>query len=68
MKTPNFLRNLLQSNNYWDKNSTEFAKANEYLGKLFPGSAGCIDLTSGMDDFAKWFKTNGKDLIIKVEY
>lgn len=37
MKTPNFLRNLLQSNNYWDKNSTEFAKANEYLGKLFPG-------------------------------
>ena len=37
MKTPNFLCNLLQSNNYWDKNSTEFAKANEYLGKLFPG-------------------------------
>lgn len=37
MKTTNFLRNLLQSNNYWDKNSTEFAKANEYLGKLFPG-------------------------------
>lgn len=37
MKTPNFLRNLLQSNNYWDKNSTEFSKANEYLGKLFPG-------------------------------
>lgn len=37
MKTPNFLRNLLQSNNYWDKNSTEFAKANEYLGKLFSG-------------------------------
>ncbi|HBP26955.1 MAG TPA: hypothetical protein DD611_03165 [Alphaproteobacteria bacterium] len=36
MKIPNFLRNLLQSNNYWDKNSTEFAKANEYLGKLFP--------------------------------
>ena len=37
MKTPNFLRNLLQSNNYWDKNSNEFAKANDYLGKLFPG-------------------------------
>ena len=37
MKTPNFLRNLLQSNNYWDKNSTEFAKANEYLEILFPG-------------------------------
>ena len=28
----------------------------------------CIDLTSGMDDFAKWFKTNGKDLILYVEY
>ena len=37
MKTPNFLRNLLQSNNYWDKNSTEFAIANEYLETLFPG-------------------------------
>ncbi|MBR3148292.1 MAG: hypothetical protein IKF41_03020 [Alphaproteobacteria bacterium] len=36
MQTPKFLRNLLQSNNYWDKNSTEFAKANEYLGTLFP--------------------------------
>ena len=37
MKTPKFLRNLLQSNNYWNKDSTEFAKANEYLEKLFPG-------------------------------
>ena len=37
MQTPKFLRNLLQSNNYWDKDSTEFAKANEYLEKLFPG-------------------------------
>ena len=37
MKIPNFLRNLLQSNNYWNKNSAEFAKANEYLEKLFPG-------------------------------
>lgn len=33
-----------------------------------PGSAGCIDLTSGMLGFAEWFKNNGKDLIIKVEY
>ena len=33
-----------------------------------PGSAGCIDLTSGMPGFAEWFKNNGKDLIIKVEY
>jgi len=37
MKIPNFLLNLLQSNNYWDKNSDEFVKANEYLEKLFPG-------------------------------
>ena len=33
-----------------------------------PGSAGCIDLTSGMPGFAEWFKNNGKDFIIKVEY
>ena len=37
MQTPKFLRNLLQSNKYWNKNSAEFAKANEYLEKLFPG-------------------------------
>lgn len=37
MQTPNFLRNLLQSNNYWNKNSAEFTKANEYLETLFPG-------------------------------
>lgn len=33
-----------------------------------PGSAGCIDLTEQMDDFAKWFKNNGKDLILYVTY
>ena len=37
MKIPKFLRDLLQSNNYWNKDSSEFAKANEYLEKLFPG-------------------------------
>ena len=37
MQTPKFLRNLLQSDNYWNKNSTEFIKANEYLETLFPG-------------------------------
>ena len=37
MQTPKFLRNLLQSNNYWNKDSIEFAKANEYLKKLYPG-------------------------------
>ena len=36
MQTPKFLRDLLQSNNYWNKGSTEFAKANEYLETLFP--------------------------------
>ncbi len=33
-----------------------------------PGSAGCIDLTSQMKNFSKWFKNNGKDLIIIVKY
>lgn len=33
-----------------------------------PGSQGCIDLTSGMDGFADWFKNNGKDLILYVTY
>lgn len=28
----------------------------------------CIDLTEQMDDFAKWFKNNGKDLILYVTY
>lgn len=37
-------------------------------GGAEPGSAGCIDLTSQMDDFTKWFKNNGHDLIVKVEY
>ena len=37
MQTPKFLRKLLQSNSYWDKNSDEFAKANEYMETLFPG-------------------------------
>ena len=37
MQTPKFLRDLLQSDSYWDKNSDEFAKANEYLEILFPG-------------------------------
>ena len=33
-----------------------------------PGSNGCIDLTSQMGDFTKWFETNGQDLIINVKY
>lgn len=37
-------------------------------GGAVPGSAGCIDLTSSMDDFTKWFENNGHDLIINVKY
>lgn len=37
-------------------------------GGTFPGSAGCIDLTSSMDDFTKWFENNGHDLIVNVKY
>ncbi|MBO7559624.1 MAG: hypothetical protein J6T27_00490 [Alphaproteobacteria bacterium] len=37
MNTPNFLRNLLQFNNYLNKNSSEYKKVNEYLQSLFPG-------------------------------
>ena len=33
-----------------------------------PGSNGCIDLTSQMGDFTKWFETNGQDLIVNVKY
>ena len=37
-------------------------------GGWFPGSAGCIDLTSNMDNFVALFDYMGNDLIIKVEY
>lgn len=37
-------------------------------GGAEPGSAGCIDLTSSMDNFTKWFENNGHDLIINVKY
>ncbi len=51
------------------KETNTFGRAGFSIhGGAEPGSAGCIDLTSAMSDFAKWFKTNGKDLIIKVEY
>lgn len=50
-----------QNNMYGRKNFTVH-------GGKYPGSKGCIDLTSQMDDFTKWFTTNKKDLIIKVKY
>ena len=37
-------------------------------GGWVPGSAGCIDLTSDMDNFVALFDYIGNDLIIKVEY
>lgn len=37
-------------------------------GGWVPGSAGCIDLTSQISDFSKWFEKNGKDMIIFVNY
>ncbi len=37
-------------------------------GGWVPGSAGCIDLTSNMDNFVALFDYIGNDLIIKVEY
>lgn len=45
------------------------ASAGFYVhGGWEPGSNGCIDLTSQMDDFTKWFENNGHDLIINVKY
>lgn len=37
-------------------------------GGTDPGSAGCIDLTSHMDDFANYFRGLGKDVSIRVRY
>ena len=37
-------------------------------GGWVPGSAGCIDLTSNIDNFVALFEVLGNDLIIKVEY
>ncbi len=33
-----------------------------------PGSAGCIDLTEHMGDFANWFIKNDSDVILHVKY
>lgn len=39
-----------------------------HRARFFIQQKDCIDLTSAMDDFTKWFTTNKKDLIIKVKY
>jgi RHS repeat-associated protein len=37
-------------------------------GGIEPGSAGCIDLTFGMDSFAATFQQQGRDLVLEVSY
>ncbi len=37
-------------------------------GGWFSGSAGCIDLTSQIDNFVALFGFIGKDLIVNVQY
>ena len=37
-------------------------------GGWFPGSAGCIDLTSSMPSFSQWFRSLGTDLTLRVQY
>lgn len=37
-------------------------------GGKTPGSAGCIDLTDQMEDFADYFRRMGKDVKVRVDY
>ncbi|MBF0286164.1 MAG: L,D-transpeptidase, partial [Magnetococcales bacterium] len=37
-------------------------------GGAVPGSAGCVDLTDQMPDFARWYKQHGKDIKLVVKY
>ena len=39
MKTPQFLRQLMSSSEYMDKNSAAYAMAEKYLNPLYPGTA-----------------------------
>lgn len=39
MKIPNFLRELINSNEYADKNSDTYARATKYMNLLYPGQA-----------------------------
>ena len=47
---------------------TDLNQALFIFGGWVPGSAGCIDLTSNIDNFVALFDYIGNDLIIKVEY
>lgn len=53
-----------------DANTQTFGRDNFSIhGGLFPGSAGCIDLTGEMDDFADLMKALGQDEIdVRVDY
>ena len=37
-------------------------------GGMWPGSAGCIDMTSNIKNFVALFEFVGKDLIVEVKY
>ncbi len=51
------------------KETNTYNRGGFYIhGGWEPGSNGCIDLTSQMGDFTKWFEKNGHDLIITVKY
>ena len=39
MKIPNFLRELINSNEYADKNSDTYVRATKYMNLLYPGQA-----------------------------
>ena len=33
-----------------------------------PGSNGCVDLTDSMDEFTRWFRGYGNDIMLDVMY
>ena len=53
-----------------DADTETFGRDNFSIhGGLLPGSAGCIDLTSEMDDFAELMQSLGQDEVsVRVNY
>ena len=37
-------------------------------GGMWPGSAGCIDMTGQIGQFTNWLKSTGKDLLVYIKY
>lgn len=37
-------------------------------GGMWPGSAGCIDMTGQIGQFTYWLESTGKDLLVYVKY